>query len=74
VSGCLVCPHLVTMTNTWWLYLPLPKLRIRSRGGSLVRTSREVSDRTLLRVVLTEPDTNPAELTPKPIGYLRARS
>jgi hypothetical protein len=54
--------------------LPLPKLRIRSCRGSLVRTSREVSDRTLLRVVLTEPDTNPAELTPKPIGYLRARS
>ena len=49
------------MTNSWWLYLPLPKLRICSRRGSLVRTSREVSDRTLLRVVLTEPGTNPTE-------------
>ena len=45
------------MTNSRWLYLQLPKLRIRSRRGSLVRTSREVSDRTLLRVVLTEPGT-----------------
>jgi hypothetical protein len=41
--------------------MPLPKLRIRSRRGSLVRTSREVCDRTLLRVVLTEPATNPTE-------------
>ena len=39
--------------------MPLPKLRIRSRRGSLVRTSREVCDRTLLRVVLTELGTNP---------------
>ena len=64
------------MTNTWWLYLPLPKLRIRGCRGSLVRTSREVSDRTLLRVVLIESGTNPTEdlVTPKLIGSLRAGS
>jgi hypothetical protein len=40
----------------------MPKLRIRSRRGSLVRASREVRDRTLLCVVLTELGSNPTDI------------
>ena len=41
--------------------LPMPKLRIANRRGSLVRTSREVSNRTLMRIVLTAPGTDPTK-------------
>ena len=54
--------------------MPLPKLRIGSRRDSLVRTSREVCDRTLLRVVLTELGTNPTDIGIKCSSHIRCQA
>jgi hypothetical protein len=42
------------MTNSWVVCLLKPKLRIHTHCGALVRASREVSDLSLLRIVLTD--------------------